>query len=137
MNIFNPNQYFLKIFKLLFFIGVLIHSHTLIAGGFYLQELGTPSSIGTAGTARTTNHVGAETAWGNPAGMTGLEKTTMLNGAQVIIPTNEFDSDIAEAGGSDGGNAGNIAAIPSFFFVKPVPGELVVKRSKDQILEEN
>lgn len=124
MNIFNPNQYFLKIFKLLFFLGVLFHSCSLLAAGFYLQEVGTPSSIGTAGTARTTNHVGAETAWGNPAGMTGLTKTTMLNGAQVIIPTNEFDSDIAEAGGSDGGNAGNIAAIPSFFFVKPVSDDV-------------
>ncbi len=60
------------ILKGTFFFGILLHSHSSFAAGFYLQELGTPSSIGTAGTARTTNHYGAETAWGNPAGMTGL-----------------------------------------------------------------
>jgi len=121
---FNLIRFTTKITKTLLIFGVLSYSHLLLAGGFYLQEVGTPSSIGTAGTARTTNNVGAETAWGNPAGMTGLEKTTMLNGAQVVIPTNEFDSDIAEGGGSDGGNAGNIAAIPSFYFVKPVSDDV-------------
>jgi long-chain fatty acid transport protein len=36
----------------------------------------------------------------------------------VLLPKIEFDSSVAEAGGSDGGNAGNIAAIPAFFMVK-------------------
>jgi len=106
--------------KISIFVFIFSHSQTLLAGGFYLQELGTPSSIGTAGTARTVNNVGAETAWGNPAGMTGLEKTTILNGGQILIPNIKFDSDIATAGGSDGGNSGNTAIIPSFFAVKPI-----------------
>ena len=110
--------------KYFIFILIFSYSHTLLAAGFYIQELGTPSSIGTAGTARTVNNVGAETALGNPAGMTGLDKTTMLNGAQILIPNAEFDADIAEAGGSDGRNAGNLAAIPSFFFVKPVSDDV-------------
>ena len=120
----NLIRFTTKTTKTLLIFGVLSYSHLLLSAGFYLQELGTPSSIGTAGTARTTNNVGAETAWGNPAGMTGLEKTTMLNGVQVVVPKNEFDSDIAEAGGSDGGNAGNLAAIPSFYFVKPVSDDV-------------
>ncbi len=37
---------------------------------------------------------------------------------QLLIPEIKFDSSIAEAGGKDGGNAGNVAAIPSFFAVK-------------------
>lgn len=96
----------------------LSFSHLASAAGFYLQELGTPSSIGTAGTARTTNNYGAEAAFGNPAGMTGVEKDIVFFGSQVVIPSIRFDSDIATAGGSDGGNSGNAAIIPSFFAVK-------------------
>ena len=99
-------------------IGILVYNPTLQAAGFYLQELGTPSSIGTAGTARTTNNYGAESAFGNPAGMTGITKDTLIIGSQVLVPNFKFDSDIATAGGSDGGNAGDIAVIPSIFAVK-------------------
>ncbi len=90
-------------------LGIISFNQSLFAAGFYLQELGTPSSIGTAGTARTTNNVGAESAWGNPAGMTGITKATIAIGSQVLVPNIRFDSDIATAGGSDGGNAeGNL-----------------------------
>ena len=41
-----------------------------------------------------------------------------MAGVQLLLPKIEFDPDLAEAGGSDGGNAGNIAAIPAFFMVK-------------------
>ncbi|MEH6616340.1 MAG: outer membrane protein transport protein, partial [Porticoccus sp.] len=51
-------------------------------------------------------------------GMTGLKKDTLVSGLQVLIPEIRFDSSIAEAGGSDGGNAGTLAAIPSLFIVK-------------------
>lgn len=106
--------------KTLLIFGVLSYSHLLLAGGFYIPELGTPFSIGTAGTARTTNNYGAESAFGNPAGMTGITRDTVLIGSQVLLPNIRFDSDIATAGGSDGGNAGNAAIIPSFFAVKPI-----------------
>jgi len=39
---------------------------------------------------------------------------------QLLAPKIEFDSSVAEAGGSDGGNAGNVASIPAFFMVKKV-----------------
>jgi long-chain fatty acid transport protein len=85
--------------------------------GFYLSEVGTPGSLGTAGVANPTNTVGADSSWTNPAGMTGLQQDTILSGVQVILPKIEFDSSVATSGGSDGGNAGDIAAIPSFFYV--------------------
>ena len=88
------------------------------AAAFYLSEIGSPSSLGTAGVANTTNNFGADSSWTNPAGMTGLERDMVVGGFQLVIPKIEFDSDIAEAGGSDGGNAGNLAAIPSLFAVK-------------------
>jgi len=88
------------------------------AAGFYISEVGTPGSLGTAGVANPVNTISADSSWTNPAGMTGLEQDEMLAGMQLLVPKIEFDSSVAEAGGSDGGNAGNIAAIPSFFMVK-------------------
>lgn len=66
--------------------GLLIKFTVAFSAGFYLQELGTPSIIGTAGTARTTNNYGAETAFGNPAGMTGIDKGTVYFGSQILVP---------------------------------------------------
>ncbi len=42
-----------QVLKIILMFGVLSYSNLLLAAGFYLQELGTPSSIGTAGTAIT------------------------------------------------------------------------------------
>jgi long-chain fatty acid transport protein len=117
LNMINMNIVLRATSSVIVLLG-LSFSHPASAAGFYLQELGTPSSIGTAGTARTTNNHGAETAFGNPAGMTGVEKDVVYFGSQVVIPSVRFDSDIATAGGSDGGNSGNAAIIPSFFAVK-------------------
>jgi len=88
------------------------------AAGFYISEVGTPGSLGTAGVANPVNTLSADSSWTNPAGMTGVKQDEMLAGMQVLVPKIEFDPSVAEAGGKDGGNAGNIAAIPSFFMVK-------------------
>ena len=100
-------------------LSTLLLTHNLLhAAGFYLTEVGTPGSLGTAGTANVTNTRGADSAWTNPAGMTGLQKDTIFAGMTLLLPKIEFDSSIAEAGGGDGGNAGTIASVPSFFYVK-------------------
>jgi long-chain fatty acid transport protein len=88
------------------------------AAAFYVSEFGTPGSLGTAGVANTTNTFGTDSAFTNPAGMTGLKEDSIVGGMQLLIPEIKFDSSIAEAGGKDGGNAGNVAAIPSLFAVK-------------------
>jgi long-chain fatty acid transport protein len=85
--------------------------------GFYLSEVGSPASLGTGGVANPTNTFGADAAWTNPAGMTGLERDQIFAGFQAVIPKVEFDSSTATAGGRDGGNAGNTAFIPSLFYV--------------------
>jgi len=56
--------------------------------------------------------------------VTGLDQSEMLGGFQVVAPNIRFDSSVAEAGGSDGGNAGNAAPIPSFFYVNAVTDRL-------------
>jgi long-chain fatty acid transport protein len=90
----------------------------VMAAGFYLAEVGTPTSLGTGGMANPTNTYHADAAWTNPAGMTGIDHDSMVAGLQLVLPKVEFDSSIATGGGTDGGNAGKTAAIPSFFYVK-------------------
>jgi long-chain fatty acid transport protein len=107
-----------SVFRMLVLVLAVVLSPAARSAAFYISEIGTPGSLGTAGVANTTNTFGADSAFTNPAGMTGLDKDTVLGGFQVVIPRIKFDSSIAEAGGKDGGNAGNVAAIPSFFAVK-------------------
>jgi len=97
---------------------LLISMQSVQAAGFYISEIGTPGSLGTAGVANPVNTKTPDASWTNPAGMTGVQQDQIMAGMQLLIPKIEFDSDIAEAGGSEGGNAGNIAAIPSFFMVR-------------------
>jgi len=92
----------------------------LLAAAFYIDEVGTPVSLGTAGVANPTNTTSADAAWTNPAGMTGQDEDHILTGLMVAAPKVEFDSSVAEAGGSDGGNAGDVAVIPSFFYTHVV-----------------
>jgi long-subunit fatty acid transport protein len=68
------------------------------AAGFYIPEVGTPSSLGTGGVANVTNTYGADAAWTNPAGMTALEEDRIFAGLQVVAPKVEFDSSVATGG---------------------------------------
>ena len=90
-----------------------------MAAGFYLTQVGTPMSIGTVGVANTVNNYGADAAWAQPAGMVNLKEDTVgVTGLTLLYPEMKFDSSVAEAGGGDGGNAGEAAIIPSQFMVK-------------------
>lgn len=98
-----------------------------MAAGFYLTQVGTPMSIGTVGVANTVNTWGADAAWAQPAGMVNLKDDTVgVTGLTVLYPEMKFDSSVADAGGSDGGNAGEAAIIPSQFMVKRLSGRTSV-----------
>ena len=88
------------------------------AAGLYISEIASPASVGTAGVGNVVNTVEASSAFSNPAGMTGLKEDAMMGGLQLLVPEMRFDSSIATAGGSDGGNAGEAVVIPGFFWVK-------------------
>jgi long-chain fatty acid transport protein len=107
------------LFCVCFFILLLAGSgHICRAGGLYITQIATPGSVGTAGVSNVVNNLDASSVFTNPAGMTGLTKDEIMVGSQLLIPELRFDSSIAEAGGSDGGNAGFVNFIPSFFGVK-------------------
>jgi long-chain fatty acid transport protein len=117
MSIFNQTRILLQ----LCLVAIsLAWGQPLLAAAFYIDEVGTPVSLGTAGVANPTNTTSADAAWTNPAGMTGQNEDHILTGLMVAVPKVEFDSSVAEAGGSDGGNAGDVAVIPSFFYTHVV-----------------
>ncbi|MCZ6559421.1 MAG: outer membrane protein transport protein, partial [Gammaproteobacteria bacterium] len=99
---------------------IVLATTPAIAGGLYLSEVGSPSSLSLASSGAVTNRYTADSAWTNPAGMTGIDKSMMLNGLQILVPEISFKSTVADAGGVDGGNAGAVAAIPTFFYVRPL-----------------
>jgi len=105
----------------LFFVALLLFvSNSVLAAGFYLCEVGTPASLGTACAANPTNTFTADVSWTNPAGMVHLEEDQKFSGVQLVLPVIEFDPNIATGGGDDGGNAGVITPVPSFFYVKKI-----------------
>ncbi len=105
---------------------VMLATQSAMAAGFYISEVGTPLSLGTAGVANPTNTIGADSSWTNPAGMTGLKQSSIIGGLQAVSPNIQFDSSKASTpnGGNDGGNAGNTVVIPSFFYVSAVTDRL-------------
>ena len=106
-----------QISRLLGLAALVLATTQAQAAGFYLQEIGTPHSLGTAGVANPTNIEGADASWSNPAGMVFLQKDQVFAGMQVVAPSMEFDSSVATAGGGDGGNAGEAVLVPSLFYV--------------------
>lgn len=103
---------------------IILTQDTAHSGGFYLPEIATPGSVGTAGAANPTNTIDSSSAITNPAAMVHLEKErAYMVGGQVMVPEFSFDSDIATGGGSDGGNAGDAAFAPGFSYVRRIDGK--------------
>ena len=96
------------------------------AGGLWLYEQGTPD-LGRAGAGRQSAANDASTASGNPAGMTRLKGTEILSGFQPLYPVNKFKADSATTtSGGEGGNAGSLAVVPSFYAVHGITEDLKV-----------
>lgn len=77
------------------------------AAGFWLYEMGTPD-LGTASAGRAAMAKDAATAFGNPAGMTSLDRSQVLVGLQAAYGDIKFDRD-KDATTFPGGNGGNAA----------------------------
>ena len=99
-------------------LAILLGQPSAHAAGFYISEVGTPASLGTAGAANVTNTWGPDSTWANPAGLVHVEGDPMTAGLQAIVPYVKWDTDLAEKGGDDGGNAGVVAVVPSFYLAR-------------------
>jgi long-chain fatty acid transport protein len=79
------------------------------AGGLFLTEMATPD-LGTAAAGRAALAEDAATAFGNPAGMTRLQTSQILLGAQAGYGISEFNRDGGTTvSGGNGGNASGFA----------------------------
>lgn len=92
-------------------IVLVFSSSQSFAAGLILYEINSPlTGTASAGWAALAND--ASTAFTNPAGMTRLDRSQLLVGAQPLIVTSKFDPSPATTfSGTDGGNAGGV--IPS------------------------
>ena len=104
----------------------LLFNSNLFAAGLYLSEIASPGSLGTSGVANVTNNWGTDSAWTNPAGMTGLKKDQDMDGMHVIAPNKKFDSSNAEDCGNDRGNAGVTALVPGGYAVKKLGDKFIL-----------
>ncbi|MGH6903035.1 MAG: OmpP1/FadL family transporter, partial [Geminicoccaceae bacterium] len=104
--------------------GVTLSPSPANAAGFWVYEMGTPD-LGTASAGRAALAKDAATVFGNPAGMTSLDRSQLLVGTQLVVGDVRFDrgSDTTVAGGNGGNAAGTIPG-GSLYYAHSVTPEL-------------
>jgi long-chain fatty acid transport protein len=92
------------------------------AAGLFLYEMATPD-LGTAAAGRAATADNAATAFGNPAGMTRLDRSQMLVGIQPAYGISNFDrdSDTTISGGNGGNALGFIPGLGAYFVYSASP----------------
>jgi long-chain fatty acid transport protein len=85
--------------------------------GLLLYETGAPD-LGTASAGRAAMAADASTAAENPAGMTLLDRSQLLNGSGALLPSTNFDiAPQTTTSGGGGGNAGVFSPVGGVFYV--------------------
>ena len=109
----------------LILLGLVLTVTTAEAGGLYLYEIGSPD-VGLAAAGYAARSEDAGTAFTNPAGMTRLERPSLLLGAQPMYLNIDFatDSNSTEAG-NDGDSNGWLPA-GGLFYVHPINDRLAL-----------
>jgi long-chain fatty acid transport protein len=104
--------------------GVALSASSATAAGFWVYEMGTPD-LGTASAGRAALAKDAATVFGNPAGMTSLDRSQLLVGTQLVVGDVHFDrgSDTTVAGGN-GGNAAGTVPGGSLYYVHNITPDL-------------
>ena len=108
---------------LLISLGICLTTFLTQAAGLWLYEQATPD-MGSASAGRVALANDASTASVNPAGMTRLGRSQLLAGFQMLYVDTKFDTDFAEFGGGDGGNAGGWVPAASFSYAHKVSPDL-------------
>ena len=99
--------------------GLLLAAPVANAAGFQLKEQGAElQGLSYAGaTARASD---LSTLFYNPAGMSNLAGTQVQFESSLIVPSAEFNSASSTVTGNEGGDAGEAAVLPAFYFMKQV-----------------
>ena len=112
-----------SVFAGFFFCLLLLSYKPAFSAGLWLYEQGTPD-MGSAAAGRVALASDASTAGVNPAGMARLDRSQLLAGFQMLYIDSRFDTDYAEFGGGNGGNAGGSVPAGSFSYVHKVSPDL-------------
>ena len=97
---------------------------TIIPSGFLMLSTALFATTAWAGlyteAFNPTDNTGPESAWVNPAGMSGLKASAVTVGVGGLLPTYKWDTQVAEAGGDNGGDSGPNDVLPAAYFVTPI-----------------
>lgn len=105
-------------------VGLLSHSNLVSAAGFSLIEQGV-KGLGNAYAGSAAVAEDATTVFFNPAGMTRLQGSQVVLAGHVIMPSAKFSNGNSVVGaaaltGGDGGEGGENAFAPNFYYVSDV-----------------
>jgi long-chain fatty acid transport protein len=104
--------------------GVMLSASSAMAAGFWIYEMGTPD-LGTASAGRAALAKDAATVFGNPAGMTSLDRSQLLVGTQLVVGDVHFDRGSATTvAGGNGGNAAGTVPGGSLYYAHSVTPDL-------------
>jgi long-chain fatty acid transport protein len=95
------------------------------AGGLYLYELGTPD-VGLAAAGYAARAQDASTAFTNPAGMTRLERPSLMLGVQPMYINLDFSSDSNTTVVGDSGDSNGWIPAGGMYYVHPVNDKLAL-----------
>ncbi|MCH8544073.1 MAG: outer membrane protein transport protein [Alcanivorax sp.] len=97
---------------------LLLSGHSL-AAGLSLNEQ-SASGMGTAYAGRASSALDASTLYGNPAGMSRLQRAEVSGGLALIAPNIDINNAQGDAPGTNEGNMVSTTLIPFGYYVTPV-----------------
>lgn len=100
------------------------------ASGFQLSETSV-SGLGNAYAGGAAQAQDATTLWSNPAGMSRIGESQVSGALHLITPSLKFRNEASTAAalqglGGNGGDAGSLAPVPNFYFVKPIDSQISI-----------
>ncbi len=108
------------------FLGLFLTLSSAQAGGLYLYEIGGPD-VGLAAAGYAARAQDASTAFTNPAGMTRLERPSLMLGAQPMYIHIDFSPDSnTTVGPADSGDSNGWIPAGGMFYVHPVNDKLAL-----------
>lgn len=110
---------------LLGLLAIILIAGSVHAGGLYLYEVGTPD-VGLAAAGYTARAQDAATVFTNPAGMTRMQRPSLLAGAQPMYLHVDFSADGSTTATGDSGDSNGWMPAGGLFYVYPVNDQVAL-----------